>query len=127
MASPVETNSMVSNTSHRKSRNQEWHVRKTAPRDASAPVRKAYHKEGLQPLPRSALTGVIQPPGMPLLPLGNLPALLQIASQNPALAEAFQERCETLASANPQLIPFIEELHAGAGMNLIRIATEPGN
>ena len=54
-----------------------------------------------------------------MLPVGNLPALLRIASQNPALAEAFQERCETLAAANPALSPFIEELYTASGIGIV--------
>jgi len=71
-------------------------------------------------LPAQSLQGLLQPAGMPLLPLGNLPALLRIASQNPSLAEAFHERCEVLAAANPAMVPFIEELHASAGIGLVR-------
>jgi len=98
-------------TSHRRECLQMW---------TPAPEKSQPKGKGMELLPRQMLSGLVQPSSMPILPLGNLPALLRIASQNPALAEAFQERCETLAAANPALIPFIEELHTSAGIGLVR-------
>jgi len=92
--------------------------------DLWAPPEKARDpNERLKLLPREQISGLLRPPdAAKLLPLGNLPALLRIASQNPALAEAFQERCETLAAANPALTTFIEELFQSAGLGLVRTA-----
>lgn len=106
---------MLDKTSHRRPQLAVW----------SAPSSKGLRSkdQGMELLPPPLVSGLVHSPGMPLLPVGNLPALLQIASQNPALAEAFQERCESLAAANPALIPFIEELHASAGLGLVRTAS----
>jgi hypothetical protein len=92
----------------------------------SAPATAKVKAQALELLPRAQLSGLLRPSeGTRLLPIGNLPALLRIASQNPALAEAFQERCETLADANPALVPFIEELYTSAGLGLVRTSVPP--
>jgi hypothetical protein len=97
--------------SHRQACLEQW----------SAPETSKAKSQALQILPRAQLSGLLRPSdGTQLLPLGNLPSLLRIASQNPALAEAFQERCETLAEANPALVPFIEDLYTSAGLGLVR-------